>query len=112
MKLPHSPRPLILIILIFLGIAFLSGTLRLFRTVEAAPAAQATTATETVAGLTPTPVPARIDADRTIELVPPPVLVSADTSGIIALAAVIVVTVLVGATWGVRRTRQKPNHPE
>ncbi len=112
MKLPHSPRPLIIIILIFLGIAFLSGTLRLFSTVQAAPAAQVSTATETVAGLTPTPVPAGLEGDRTIVLETPPAPISADTSGIIALAAVIVVTVLVGATWGVRRTRQKPNQPE
>ena len=124
MKPAHNPRSLVVPFLILVAVAFLTGALRLFRSAQAAVSTPAKVTvndqimaatgltltpapTDTDTDLTPTPVPAQADTDLPPQSTPTVVPVSADTTGIIALAIVIVATVLVGAAWGVRRSPKK-----
>jgi len=126
MKSAHSPRFLVILILILVGVAFIAGTLRLIRTAHAAESPLTTipqparvgagfisraVSISSQAGLTETPLPAEAETDPAPQGTPTAVQVSADTSGIIALAIVIVATILVGAAWGVRRPSPKKTHP-
>ena len=115
MKSAHNPRPLIILILILVAAAFLVGILRAFRRADAAGPTPANASLNArgmaSAGLTPTPVPTESDTDLSAQPTPTLVPASADTTGIIALAIVIVTTILVGATWGVRRSPQKKIPP-
>jgi hypothetical protein len=109
MKSVHNPRPLILIILVI--VAFLIGALRVFGTAHAAtstaPKVTANGQADAAIDITPTPVPTNTDSVLPPQSTPMPVPNSADTTGIIALAIVIVTTILVGAAWGVRRSPKK-----
>jgi ABC-type antimicrobial peptide transport system permease subunit len=109
MKSVHIPHLLILLILVI--VAFLIGILRVFGTAHAAASTAPKVAVngwaDAATDLTPTPVPTNTDLPP--KSTPMPVPVSADTTGIIALAIVIVTTILVGASWGVRRSPKKEN---
>ena len=114
MKSVHIPRPIILLILVIM--AFVIGALRDFDTAHAATSSALKVAgnsqTNAATDLTPTPFPTNIDeTEIPPKSKPTPGPASADTTGIIALAIVIVTTILVGATWGVRRSPKK-NPPE
>jgi ABC-type antimicrobial peptide transport system permease subunit len=112
MKSVHIPRPLILLILVI--VAFLIGILRVFGTAHAAASTAPKVAVngwaDAATDLTPTPVPTNTYTDLPPQSTPTPVPASADTTGIIALAIVIVTTILVGAAWGVRRSPKKKTH--
>ncbi len=114
MKSVHIPRPLILLILVI--VAFLIGVLRVFGTAHAAastaPKVNLNGQADVATDLTPTPVPTNTGTDLPPQSTPVPVPASADTTGIIALAIVIVTTILVGAAWGVRRSPKKKTHPK
>jgi len=103
MKPAQLPRFLIIFIIALLVVTFLTGNVRAFTLTQVSPSAAATiianSQTETVSDLTPTSTPA-------------PILASADTAGIIALAIVIVIVVLVGAIWGERSVLQKKTTPK
>jgi ABC-type antimicrobial peptide transport system permease subunit len=112
MKSVHPPQPIILLILVI--VAFVIGALRVFGTAHAATSTMLKVSINsqiiTAIDLTPTPVPANTEeTDFPSQSTPIPGPASADTTGIIALAIVIVTTILVGATWGVRRSPQKEN---
>ena len=107
MKSVNIPRPLILLIMII--VAFLIGALRDFGSVHAAPSTAAKVAGNGNADVSttfiPTPLPTYTEeTDLPPKSTPMPIQASADTTGIIALAIVIVTTILVGAAWGVRRS--------
>jgi hypothetical protein len=114
MKPVRDPRPLFLLILILVAAAFLTGILRAFHDAGAAVSipAKASVNDLSMAATDPTSIPAQKQTGTDLSPQPTPVvgLVSADTTGIIALAIVIVLTILVGATWGVRSLpkRKKP----
>ena len=113
MKSAHNPRPLVILILILIAVAFLTGILRVFRAVQVAASPVLTpTVVATDADTDITPAPAQTDMDLTPRPVSKVVPVSADTTGIIALAIVIVATILLGATWGVRNSPQKKIPPK
>ncbi len=119
MKPARSPRALVILILLLVAAAFLNGTLRLIhdaRAAEPSPAAlkqpagvearfaiQAASSHNQAAHLA-TPVPTDSGPDLSAQATPTAIPVSADTGGIIALAIVIVATILVGAAWGLRRS--------
>jgi hypothetical protein len=98
MKSFHIPRALVILFLVVVVGIFLAGSLLAFQIVGAA------------ASNTPTPT-AKLqsgnDAEATPEPVATPALMSADTTGIIALAILIVIIVLVGAVLGGRWPRRK-----
>jgi hypothetical protein len=98
MKPVHTPRSLIITILVLVTATFLVGTLRAFDTAQASASP---TPTSTAS------VPAENDTDLTPTPVPTPVRASADTTGIIALAIVIVIVLLVGAILGGTRTQKR-----
>jgi hypothetical protein len=88
MKPVHIPRTLIILSVLLIALTFLVGVLHAFRSARAAPPTSAAIASRPAeTELTPTPAPT-------------PVLVSGDTTGIIALAMLIVTIVLVGAIIG------------
>jgi len=112
MKSVHIPRPIILLLLVIVASAI--GALRVYSTAHAASstALKAFINNQMVAATdqTPTPFPTNIDeTEIPPKSTPTPGPASADTTGIIALAIVIVTTILVGATWGVRRSPKKEN---
>ena len=94
----HILRSLVIFIFVLVAVTFLTGTLHTFDTAHTAasvtPTATASHPSENDADLTPTPVST-------------PGLVSADTTGIIALAIVIVIIVLIDAILGGSRFRKK-----
>ncbi len=124
MKSDHSySRLLISLILLMVAVAFLAGSLRLFHEAQAAvsPAETSLFASPPTTTIVHGPKSIADGSSNKVLAVsfqagtslPPkgtPVasVASADTSGIIALAIVIVVIILVGATWGARNnTRNK-----
>jgi hypothetical protein len=121
MKPALTPRHLISLILFLVCAAFFTGSLRLFHGVHAAALSQAMTSFNdqavTSAGLILKPASIITEAANKQTPVPtgntpPATPVSADTTGIIALAIVIVATILVGAAWGVRGSPQKKKFPK
>jgi hypothetical protein len=132
----HLPRSLVILLFILVAGTFFVGTLRAFIPAQAgivmddlALKADLSTSTSTTGfpppGPTPTPLPASLlppptDA-ATLMPTPPPTDIPeptalptpvpythyADTTGIIALAILLVVVVLVGTLLGERRPRQK-----
>ncbi len=109
MKSAHPPKPLVLFILILVSAAFLGGILRLIPRAHAAEIPAANPAGQSFASglvildanLTPTQSPVNT---------PTPIPASADTSGMITLAVVIVATIILGTSLGVRSLspRKKP----
>jgi hypothetical protein len=94
MKPAHIPRILIIISIILIAATFLAGVLHAFGSARAAtPATPASAGHPAETELTPTPVPT-------------PVPVSGDTTGIIALAMLIVIIVLVGAIIGANKPKR------
>jgi hypothetical protein len=102
MKPVSIPRSLIIFIFVLVALTFLAGTLHTFGSAGAValgtPTATAIAQAGNEAGVTPTPEPTPVQT---------PALVSADTTGIIALAIVIVIIVAVGAILSLRRPRKK-----
>jgi len=101
MKPFHIPRVFVILFLFVVFGTFLAGSLHAFRIASAAP------------GVTPTAT-ARHLTETEVEPTPQPVAnvtqISADTTGIIALAIVIVIIVLVGAIMGGSRPHKNtPN---
>ena len=97
MKPAHIPHTLIILSIILVSVTFLAGVLHAFNTARAASAAPAAMVSHPAGNeteLTPTPGP-------TSNSVP------GDTTGIIALASVIVIIVLVGAILGTNRSFRK-----
>jgi hypothetical protein len=94
MKPVHLFRSLIIAILILVILTFLAGILHAFDSVRAAST------------ITPTATPL-IHAKNTAVFTPTPDLPSADTTGIIGLAIVIVVIVIIGTTLGGAKPRKK-----
>ncbi len=105
MKPAHPPKYLILVILILVTAAFLGGTLRLIPRAHAADINIAGSQTSfhqaREAALNPG-LDLALTATPTLSGTPTTISASADTGGIIALAFVIVVTVILGAVMGVR----------
>jgi len=115
---PHS-RLLISLILLMVAMAFLAGSLRLFHKARAAvspgesfpfvghpeaaaPLAQGSNFMVDGSSNKVLPVSFQAGTDVSHQGTPVETPASADTGGIIALAIVIVVTILVGAAWGAR----------
>ena len=98
MKSTVTPHFVFIFIPVLVFAILLAGTSHALVSVQAAtqPATTATGSPPVEQNLTLTPTPS-----------PTSVLVSADTTGIIALAIVIVTTVLVGATLSLRRFGKK-----
>ena len=97
MKPAHIPRTLIILSIFLVAVTFLAGVLHAFdsaRAASATPAVIASHQTENETELTPTPASNLCS-------------VSGDTTGIIALAIVIVIIVLVGAVMGTNKPYQK-----
>jgi hypothetical protein len=98
MKPVHIPPSIVILIFLLVAVTFLAGTLHTFDTAHAAasitPTATASNQPDNGADLTPTPEPT-------------PDLVSADTTGIIALAIIIVIIVLIDAILGNSRYYKK-----
>ena len=97
MKPPHIPRNLIIVSIFLVGVTFLAGVLHAFDSARAASSASAAIAnhqTGTETELTPTPVPTQVS-------------VTGDTTGIIALAIIIVAIILVGAIMGTNQPYRK-----
>jgi len=97
MKPAHIPRTLIILSIFLVAVTFLAGVLHAFGSARAAsyPSAAITshqTGNETE--LTPTPPPTYVS-------------VSGDTTGIIALAIIIVAIIVIGAILGTNRTYKK-----
>jgi hypothetical protein len=102
MKLFHLTRTRFSFILVLVTASFLAGSLPAFYSVGAASSASPVTTVvshiENYADLTPTQEPTSLA---------PPVPISADTTGIIVLAIVIVIIVLFGASQGLIRGNKK-----
>ena len=96
MKSYHIPRIVLALIFALVILTLLAGVLRTFNSAHAALISTATANSQAVFDDEQTPIP-----------VPAPVLHSADTTGVIALAIVIVSVILIGATWGRRRPNIK-----
>jgi hypothetical protein len=97
MKPVHIPRALLIIILIIVGVTFLAGVLHAFNNARAssgAPASITSLRTENDTELTPTPGPAKVQD-------------SGDTTGIIALAILIVLIVVVGVIIGTNKPSKR-----
>jgi septal ring-binding cell division protein DamX len=130
----HLPRPLVIVLFILVVGFFFIGTLRAFipayavsnatvspaatlvlntpsatpaepenETLGSAPAATNTGQAGSEEGFTPTPTPTPTPIDNTVY---------ADTTGIIALATLMVVVILVGMAWGGRHPRKKKEPKE
>jgi hypothetical protein len=98
MKPFRIPRALVILFLIVVIGTFLAGTLHAFQIARAS------------ASVTPTAtavLPTENESEPTSEPVATPVLISADTTGIIALSIVIVIIVIVGAIIGSRGPRSR-----
>jgi hypothetical protein len=121
----HLPRSLVILLFILVIGTFIMGILRTFATARAAtflPNSSPTstsTADYSPPGPTPTPPPVSLlpppTTEKTSEPTPAPTLtptlipnntVYADTTGIIALAILLVVVVLVGMAFGQRNRRR------
>ena len=97
MKPAILPRTLIILSFLLVALIFLGGVLHAFGTAQAASAAPKGLASHQPGNeteLTPTPAPTFVS-------------VSGDTTGIIALASVIVILVIVGAIVGTSRPPYK-----
>ena len=97
MKPARIPRTFIILSLILVALTFLVGVLHAFDTARAAsatPSAKANPLIENDTELMPTPGPSNVS-------------VSGDTTGIIALAIVIVIIVLVGPILGTNKPYKK-----
>jgi hypothetical protein len=97
MKPFHIPHALIFFSILLVAVTFLAGALHAFDSARAASATTAVIAshqTENQKKLTPTTHPISVS-------------VSGDTTGIIALAIIIVAIILVGAILGTNRSNQK-----
>ena len=98
MKPIHIPRSLIIGILLAISLVFLLGTLRAFASVKVSlPVTGGTMRLAAAAGPTEEPVASGETVSTPAPVTPP----SADTTGIIILAIVIVAIVLFGTVWGV-----------
>ena len=110
MKSVRNPRFVIAFILLLLAVAFLGGTVRLIHRAQAASLPPALEAGRNRVGFAGKPDESRLDLNLTPTMIPTqPAMstpssqsTSADTTGIIALAIVIVATILLGAGLGVR----------
>ena len=104
MKPVSIPRSLIIFIFILVAVTLLAGTLHAFASARAVTLDTPTAAaiiqigSDVTPAATPTPEPTPVKK---------PLLVSADTTGIIALAIVIVMIVVVGALLGSSRPGKK-----
>ena len=96
MKFLHIPHIVLALIFALVVLTFLTGALYTF-----APAHAALVTTAPASGQP------GINANHTPIPVSAPIPTSADTTGIIALAIVIVVIVLIGAIWGRRKPYKK-----
>lgn len=125
----HLPRSLIILLFILVGVTFFVGTLHTFAPARAATVLADLAPTSTSMadfpppGPTPTPPPASLlpppTEDATLLQTPPPTYtpnptalpdytIYADTTGVIALAILLVVVVLVGMAFGQHnRSRKK-----
>jgi hypothetical protein len=97
----HIPRSLLIFLLVVIAATLLAGTFRAFAPARAQSAASPTptfvaTNTPTVTEFDP------LDTPPTQAPTLPPDLKSADTTGIIAQAIVLVVIIVFGAAWGWR----------
>lgn len=102
MKPIRIPTFLIIVILVAISLAFLFGTLRAFDSVHAAaPITSGTLSLADMAGSPEEPVPTGEPTSTPAPLPTPP---SADTTGIIILAIVVVAIIVFGAAWGGRKT--------
>jgi cbb3-type cytochrome oxidase subunit 3 len=91
---PHIPRYLIISLAAVIAMALLAGIFRAF-----APARAATiTSANTMAPATDTPTASEEEVGTSN-----PIMKPADTTGIIALAIILVVVIIFGTIWG-RRT--------
>jgi len=114
MKSARALRPLTILILALVALAFLGGTFRLIDSAHAARASQANPASHHPAekseaflgagetslgdtGLAQAALSTQLPTDT-----PEPVMASADTTGIIALAILILATIVLGAGIGMR----------
>jgi hypothetical protein len=91
---PHIPRFLLLSLAIVIMVALLIGILRVFAPAHAAAIAS----TNTMALATETPIVGEDEVGTSN-----PVMTPADTTGIIALAIILVAIIIFGTLWG-RRT--------
>ena len=124
----HNPRSLVILLFILVAGTFIVGTLRTFAPARAATVLSDLAPTSTSMadfpppGPTSTPPPASLlpppTGEATSEPTPPPTYtlnptalpdytVYADTTGVIALAILLVVVVLVGMAFGQRNLRRK-----
>lgn len=115
MKPVRDVRLLVAVILLLVAVAFLGGTLRLVRSARASDHLPLPPSGGTSGGFVVRPAAvitgvekhqgsASMEEDASVaaQETPTPPEVSADTGGIIALAIVIVVTIVLGASMGVR----------
>jgi hypothetical protein len=113
MKPHQNPRNLTLLILTVVTLTFLIGTVEAFYTARAAGTATPVSPTPTVlneidaagTATSEAAVPTKINQKPTSTPVPR----SADTTGIIALASLIVMIIIVGASIGGRRPGKPKN---
>ncbi len=114
MKPFHLPLNLTLLILTIVAVTFMVGTLRAFDTAQAAPVTtpivQPTPTTVDQTAI-PTVSEETVATDVPEAPIPTPGPPSADTTGIIALASLIVMIIIVGAWMGGGRPR-KPKKAE
>jgi hypothetical protein len=96
MKPKFNSRIILALILALVTLTFLTGVVQTFSHARAAISSTATLSVQTTTAMDATPT-----SQKT------PVLKSADTTGIIALAIVIVAVILVGAVWGRRKPFSK-----
>lgn len=107
MKHVRDPRVIIAFLLLLVAVVFLAGTIRLIGTARAADQASILMKNGTGGAGSIQPValaslPAPAKSELTGQVTPGPSETPGDTSGIIALAIVIVVTIILGAAIGVR----------
>jgi hypothetical protein len=101
MKSTHLPRSLLILLFLLISVIFLTGSLHAFMDVRAVvaitttPSAAATAPVTATPGLEPTGTTA-------------PTVPSGDTSGILAMAGVVLVIILFGALVGVQKPRPHP----
>lgn len=101
MKPIHIPRSILIIILVAISLAFLFGTVRAFDSVHAyVPVTGGTLSGAAMFAAYDEPEPTDEPTVTPTALPTPP---SADTTGTIVLAIVIVAVVLVGTAWGGRK---------
>lgn len=101
MKSAHLPRPQLILLFLLISVTFLTGSLHAFRDVRAVAAI---TATPSTAAATPAAPTAMVEPTGTTT----PTAPSGDTTGILAMAGVVLVFILFGALVGL----QKPRHPQ